>query len=116
MNDEIKKKVDSDWKEQIEKEKNESEKSDAGFHETSLTIFLSSITMQAMIALGKLENPVTGKTEKSLQQARFLIDTLGILQAKMKGNMTDDEDHFIQEALYNLRMAYIDTQNDKDKQ
>ena len=64
--------------------------------------------MQAMIAVGKLENPVTRKIEKNLEQARFLIDTLGILKEKTKNNLTTDEEKLLDEALYSLRMIYVE--------
>jgi hypothetical protein len=65
--------------------------------------------MQAMIAMGGLENPITKKKEKNYGQARFLIDTLGIIQEKTKGNLTDEEAKVLEEYLFNLRMMYIKT-------
>src|ERR1039457_2506100 len=46
---------------------------------------------QAMIALGKLANPATGKAEKNLPAARLFIDTLEMLESKTKGNLNSDE-------------------------
>jgi hypothetical protein len=43
--------------------------------------------------------------------ARQTIDTLGLLQAKTKGNLTPTEDHFLQNCLYELRMAYVEVTN-----
>ena len=107
MNDDISKKVDESWKEQIEKEKKATMARDEPYHMPTFTIFLSSISMQAMIALGKLENPITKKTEENIQQARFLIDTLGIIKEKTKGNLTKEEEKLLEESLYNLRLIYI---------
>lgn len=64
--------------------------------------------MQAMIALGKIENPITKKVEKNLEQARFLIDTLGVLEEKTQGNLSPEENVALGEYLFNLRMAYIE--------
>lgn len=115
MNEEIKKKVDEDWKKQIEKEKQEHREKQETFHEPSFTILISSLSMQAMIAMGKLENPLTGKTEENLQQARFLIDTLGILKEKTRGNLTPEEENFLNDSLFHLRMNYVEAQNLKSK-
>jgi Domain of unknown function (DUF1844) len=101
------KKVDESWKEQVEKEKNSAQEKKAAYHEPTFTIFVSSLAMQAMIALGKLENPMTGKAEKNVDQGRFLIDTIGILKEKTKGNLTPEEEKLLEEALYNLRMLYL---------
>lgn len=108
MNEEIKKKVDSDWKTQVEKEKEETKEKKQTYHEPSFTIFLSSLSMQAMIAMGKIENPLTGKTEKNCEQARFLIDTLEIIKKKTQGNVTCDEEKFLDDSLFNLRMMYVE--------
>ena len=115
MNEEIRKKVDEDWKKQVEKEKQQSQKNQKTFHQPNFTILVSSLSMQAMIAMGKLESPITGKKEENLEQARFLIDTLGILKEKTKGNLTPEEEHFLDDSLFHLRMNYVEVQNLKNK-
>jgi len=107
MDDAIKKNVDESWKEQAEKEKSQAREQKETYHEPTFSIFVSSLSMQAMIGMGKLENPVTGKPEKNLEQARFLIDTLSVIQGKTKGNLTPDEQKLLDEALYSLRMMYV---------
>ncbi len=106
--EEVKKKVDDDWKAQVEKEKREAESRKEVYRQPTFTVFLSSMSMQAMIALGRLENPLTKKIEKNLEQARFLIDTLGIIKEKTKGNLTKEEEDFLEESLFNLRMLYVE--------
>jgi len=101
------KKVDESWKNQVEKEKKDAQESKEAYHEPTFTIFVSSLAMQAMIALGKLENPMTHKTEKNPEQGRFLIDTIGILKDKTKGNLAPEEEKLLEDALYNLRMLYL---------
>jgi len=108
MDDQIKKRVDENWKAQVEKEKHAADTSKEAYHEPTFTIFLSSLSMQAMIAMGKLENPMTGKAEANLEQARFLIDTLGIIKEKTKGNLVAEEETLLNEALFNLRMMYVE--------
>jgi len=50
-----------------------------------------------MIAMGKLENPLTKKNEVNLEQARFLIDTLGVIQEKTKNNLNAEEEKLLEE-------------------
>lgn len=62
----------------------------------------------AMVALGKLMNPVNGKIEKNLAAARDTIDTLGAIEARTKGNLEPDEQRVLAQALSALRMNYLD--------
>ena len=106
--EETRKKVDENWKKQVEKEKAESQSKNSTYYEPTFEIFISSLSMQAMIAMGKLKNPVTDKIEKNIQQARYLIDTLGILKEKTKGNLTKGEETMLEDSLFNLRMSYVE--------
>ena len=108
MENESKKQVDQEWKSQVSKEKQEAQENNSAYHQPTFSVFLSSLSMQAMIALGKLENPITNNLECNLEQARYLIDTLEVLQEKTKSNLTEQEEALLNEALYNLRMVYIE--------
>lgn len=113
MNSEAKKTVNKDWKNQVEKEKKEAHEHSATYHEPSFTVFISSLTMQAMIALGRLKNPLTDNTEKNMDHARYLIDTISILKEKTQGNVTPQEENLLSESLYNLRMIYVEERSNK---
>jgi hypothetical protein len=63
---------------------------------------------QAMIALGKLANPATGKAEKNLPAARLFIDTLEMLEHKTKGNLNSDETKVLQATLTDLRLMFVE--------
>jgi hypothetical protein len=43
--------------------------------------------------------------------ARQTIDTLSLLSEKTKGNLTRAEENFLQNCLYELRMAYVEVTN-----
>lgn len=106
--DEIKKKVDESWKENVEKEKAESkEKSEFVPPAPDFKFFITTLTLQASIALGHMANPVTEKVQEDLIQAKFLIDTLGMLQEKTKNNLAKDETELLENLLYELRTAYL---------
>ena len=76
-----------------------------------MTIDFSGIVQMFQIegftALGKIAHPMTGKTEKNLEQASFVIDLLAVLQEKTKGNLTDSEARRLDNALRDLRLNYV---------
>jgi hypothetical protein len=68
----------------------------------------------AMMSMGKIKNPVTGRIERNLEHAKIYIDTLDMLLAKTKGNLSDYEEKFLIETLKDLKLNYVD-EMDKDK-
>ena len=106
--DEIKKKTDESWKEAVELEK-EALKKDNKFipPEPDFNFFITTLALQTAIALGNIANPVTNQKEEDLTQAKFLIDTIGMLKEKTKGNLAQEEDVFLENLLYELRTQYL---------
>lgn len=72
-----------------------------------ISIFYSS----AMIALGKLKNPVTDQIERNLVQAKQSIDILELIKEKTKNNLTDSQKRTLDRLLTDLRLNYIDESN-----
>jgi len=70
--------------------------------------FITTLSLQTSICLGTMPNPVSKKTETDLTQAKFLIDTIGMLEEKTKGNLTDEEAKLISNLLYELRSVYLE--------
>jgi hypothetical protein len=68
----------------------------------------------AMMAMGKIKNPVTDKIDRNLEHAKLYIDTLDMLQAKTKGNLSEYEEKFIVETIKELKLNYVD-ETDKEK-
>jgi hypothetical protein len=62
----------------------------------------------AMVALGKLMNPMSGKIERNLEGARNTIDTLAAIDARTRGNLESDEQRVLTQVLTELRMNYLD--------
>ena len=62
----------------------------------------------AMVALGKLMNPVTNKIERNLEAARNTIDTLGAIEVRTHGNLESDEQRVLTQVLTDLRLNYLD--------
>lgn len=75
--------------------------------EASFSTLVLSIASSAAMALGLAPHPVSGKTEKDLNLARFNIDLLTMLHDKTKNNRTADEDRFIATILQDLKMKFI---------
>ncbi len=110
------KKVDQDWKQNVEKEKEApKEKGDFVRPQPDFKFFITTLTLQASIALGHMVNPATEKVEEDLTQAKFLIDTLGMLQEKTKNNLTPEEIELLENLLYELRVAYLEKEKGQVK-
>jgi hypothetical protein len=72
--------------------------------------FMASLYMSAMLQLGLMREE-HGQPQIDIIGARQTIDTLGLLSEKMKGNLTHAEENFLQNCLYELRMAYVEVTN-----
>jgi len=72
--------------------------------------FMASLYMSAMLQLGMMHEQ-GGQPRIDLIGARQTIDTLALLQEKTKGNLTSAEEGFLQNCLYELRMAYVEVTN-----
>ena len=65
---------------------------------------------QALMAFGKIPNPITKESLKNLDTARHFIDMLEMLEKKTAGNLDDDEKKLLEEILHQLRMTFMDEQ------
>jgi hypothetical protein len=72
--------------------------------------FMASLYMSAMLQLG-LMHEQGGQPRVDLIGARQTIDTLSLLSEKTKGNLNSAEENFLQNCLYELRMAYVEVTN-----
>jgi hypothetical protein len=72
--------------------------------------FLASLYMTAMLQLG-LMHQQGEEPRVDIIGARQTIDTLSLLSEKTKGNLTSTEENFLQNSLYEVRMAYVEVTN-----
>lgn len=124
MTEPIKKRVDESWKEQAEREKqtagtsqaqpatapkteSPSQEAEPEAIEARFDLFVSGLAMETLIALGDMPHPTTRKQAANLPHAKYLIDLLGILEEKTKGNLSVEEERLLKDALYQLRMRYL---------
>lgn len=75
-----------------------------------LVISLAAATMQH---LGKTLSPLTNKIEKNLPAAQSTIDMLDMLEAKTKGNVSENEAKLLKSVLAELKLNYVETMNEK---
>lgn len=108
--------IDESWKEAVEKEKQRL-KDQGEFipDEPDFNFFITTLGLQASIALGQIPSPITNQIEENLKQAKFLIDTLDLIKEKTKGNLTNEEENLLNNLLYELRMQYINKINKKEQ-
>lgn len=79
----------------------------------TFSTFILSLASSALVQLGEVANPETGKTNQDLLMAKHTIDILTLLQEKTKNNLDADESRLMDGLLYELRMKYV---MKKDKQ
>jgi Domain of unknown function (DUF1844) len=72
--------------------------------------FMASLYMTAMLQLGLMREQ-GGQPRIDIIGARQTIDTLSLISEKTKGNLTLAEENFLQNSLYELRMAYVEVTN-----
>ncbi|MBI3324105.1 MAG: DUF1844 domain-containing protein [Candidatus Omnitrophica bacterium] len=122
MSDESRKRVDESWKERVEHEKQtappappqapaeasgQPAQAEQGLPEARFDLFVSGLAMDALIALGDMPHPATKRQSVNLTHARYLIDLLGVLEEKTRGNLAADEERLLKDTLYQLRMRYL---------
>lgn len=73
--------------------------------------FLYSLVHTALIQLGDVEDPVRKVVSKNLEGAQNMIETLELLQEKTKGNLEPVEQQYLEGALFDLRMRYMQKAN-----
>jgi hypothetical protein len=76
--------------------------------EINFSTFVISLSTQALMHLGEIENPLTGKVEPDVLVAKQMIDIIGMLREKTRGNLNAGEDRLIEDILFDLRMKYVE--------
>jgi len=98
-------------KKEDKKEKKVSENTVSGGRELPKPTFpqiVDTFFIQTMISIGKQMNPMNQKYERDLPIARYQIGILELLEEKTKGNLSEEEETHLTNALHTLRMAYLD--------
>jgi len=75
--------------------------------------FVIGLSTQALVLLGETTDPSAPSGRTDLAGAKQLIDILGMLHAKTKGNLDEAESQLLDDALYDLRMRYVQRSRSK---
>ena len=75
--------------------------------EISLSTFIMSLNASALVNLGLIDDPASGKKSRNLPLAKQTIDIIAMLENKTRGNLNEDEEQMLKSILYELRMLYI---------
>lgn len=74
----------------------------------SMQMLVTSLATQAVAAMGQLPDPEGQNLPPNADYARHFIDLIGMLEEKTKGNLSDEENNYLQETLHQLRMLFVE--------
>ncbi len=72
---------------------------------------IHTLFTQALMALGRIPNPITNKSITNIATARHFIDTLDMLEQKTRGNLTGEEQRLLEEIQHQLRTMYLEAKS-----
>ncbi len=124
-NDEPKIVVDDDYKQQVEKEKEQlrQQMQDAADNApademqmppASMPVLITTLATQALSNLGQIPDPIEGKPVIRKSLAKHFIDTLAMLEEKTQGNLNEEETEMLGGTLHQLRMICVGTPDSMD--
>jgi len=79
----------------------------AGFPAIDFATFVLSLSHSALVHMGDAPDP-EGKRSINLPLARQTIDLLNMLVDKTRGNLSGPEERILGQALYDLRLRYVE--------
>lgn len=85
-----------------------SQQQDEPLPEINFSTFVVSLSTQALMHLGEIPNPSNGNVEKDFPVAKQMIDIVGMLKDKTRGNLNNNEEKLIEDILFDLRMRYVE--------
>jgi len=81
----------------------------------NFSTFLISLSTQALMLLGEIDDPAAGVAQKDVAAAKQTIDIIAMLDEKCRGNLDVHEEQLMKEVLYNLRMQYVEAVRQKQE-
>ena len=115
--------IDEDWKTQAQKEKeqlknkekiekeekqeDQAKPAQQPLPKGDISTLISMLATQAMFAMGFIQTEKDKEPTVDLNMAKFNIDLLETLEEKTKGNLSDDEQKMLTDAVSQLRMGYV---------
>ena len=90
-------------KEEVKKEDFER----APLPEVNFNSLIFSLSSSALLNLGEIADPQTGEKKQDLVLAKLSVDVIAMLKEKTQGNLTDEEEKFLDSILTDLRWRYV---------
>lgn len=81
----------------------------------TLVTLTTNLATQAMVSMGMIPNPMTGKCVFLLNQAKHLIDTVQLIYDKTEGNRTAEETKTLDSVIHELHMLFLAAQEEKTR-
>jgi hypothetical protein len=78
-----------------------------------VTTLILSLSHSVLLSLGDAPDPATGERLRDLPLARQTIDLISLLQEKMRGNLSGEEERVLAQSLFDLRMRYVEVSKQK---
>ena len=75
--------------------------------EVNFNSLIFSLSPSALLHIGDIADPQSGEKKKDLPMAKYSIDIIAMLKEKTKGNLTDEEQKFLDNILADLRLRYV---------
>ena len=75
--------------------------------------FVLSLSHGALVHLGDAPDPSGHVSQPNLELARQTVDLLALLEEKTRGNLTGQEEHVLSQALYDLRLRFVEVMKKK---
>ena len=69
---------------------------------------LQGLYLQALVSMGKTENPISGKVEKNVEAARLNIELLEELKERTNGNLKKSEEVELIKMISELQNTFIE--------
>ena len=114
--------IDSDWKAEAESEKqrladqeqakqaeqaNGDQTRSSQLPKADFKSLMGVLASQAIMGLGAVGDPKSGRVVIDLDGARFSIDLLGVLEEKTKANLNDEEAAELKQVIAELQARFV---------
>ena len=91
----------------VDSAQTQGQKGTGSLPEPDFSALVISLASTAQISMGNMPNPQTNKPEQNLPAAQQMINILGMLKERTKGNLTPEEQALLDNVLFSLRMQYV---------
>ena len=113
--------IDSDWKAEAEAEKErlaaeeekraaedvQSDRARGALPEADFRALVGVLASQAIMGLGAMGDPQSGRVVIDFEGAKFAIDLLGVVEEKTKDNLSEEETKELAQVLVELRNRFV---------